>query len=93
MKVFETTAEAEQGWTDIILSTWRDNERVHGRVHAVAAQLRGRPHACSTRAAARTAVGTATSSATRTCSPNGARSGDFAGLALEMQDAHEEARS
>ena len=25
MKVFETTAEAEQAWTDIILSTWRDN--------------------------------------------------------------------
>jgi cation diffusion facilitator CzcD-associated flavoprotein CzcO len=23
--VFETTAEAEQAWTDIILSTWRDN--------------------------------------------------------------------
>ena len=25
VKVFETTAEAEQAWTDIILSTWRDN--------------------------------------------------------------------
>ena len=25
VKAFETTAEAEQGWTDIILSTWRDN--------------------------------------------------------------------
>jgi cation diffusion facilitator CzcD-associated flavoprotein CzcO len=25
VKVFETTEEAEQGWTDIILSTWRDN--------------------------------------------------------------------
>jgi cation diffusion facilitator CzcD-associated flavoprotein CzcO len=25
VKVFETTDEAEQGWTDIILSTWRDN--------------------------------------------------------------------
>ena len=25
VKVFETTAEAEEAWTDIILSTWRDN--------------------------------------------------------------------
>jgi cation diffusion facilitator CzcD-associated flavoprotein CzcO len=25
VKVFETTEEAEQAWTDIILSTWRDN--------------------------------------------------------------------
>jgi cation diffusion facilitator CzcD-associated flavoprotein CzcO len=25
VKVFETTEDAEQGWTDIILSTWRDN--------------------------------------------------------------------
>jgi cation diffusion facilitator CzcD-associated flavoprotein CzcO len=25
VKVFETTEEAERGWTDIILSTWRDN--------------------------------------------------------------------
>jgi cation diffusion facilitator CzcD-associated flavoprotein CzcO len=25
VEVFETTEEAEQGWTDIILSTWRDN--------------------------------------------------------------------
>jgi cation diffusion facilitator CzcD-associated flavoprotein CzcO len=25
VKAFETTAEAEQSWTDIIISTWRDN--------------------------------------------------------------------
>ena len=46
-------------------------QRVHGRVHTVAAELRGQPEHAATRAAGRTAAATATSSGSATSSPNG----------------------
>ena len=44
VKVFETTAEAEQAWTDIILSTWRDNSAFMAACTPSRTQLRGQPH-------------------------------------------------
>ena len=85
MKVFETTEEAEQGWTDIILSTWRDNSAFMAACTPSRLNFEGDPSMLNPRSGAY-GGGYGDFFGYQDLLAEWRAKGDFEGFALEMED-------
>ena len=86
VKAFETTAEAEQGWTDIILSTWRDNSAFMAACTPSRLNFEGDPTMLNPRSGAY-GGGYGDFFGYQDLLAEWRANGDFEGFALEMDDA------
>jgi cyclohexanone monooxygenase len=89
VKVFVTTGEAEQGWTDIILSTWRDNSAFMAACTPSRLNFEGDPTMLNPRSGAY-GGGYGDFFGYQDVLTEWRANGDFDGFALEMDDAHKE---
>jgi cation diffusion facilitator CzcD-associated flavoprotein CzcO len=89
VKVFETTAEAEQAWTDIILSTWRDNSAFMAACTPSRLNFEGDPSMLNPRSGAY-GGGYGNFFGYRDLLLEWRESGTFDGFALELADASAE---
>jgi len=86
VKVFETTAEAEEAWTDIILSTWRDNSAFMAACTPSRLNFEGDPTMLNPRSGAY-GGGYGDFFGYQDLLTEWRAKGDFEGFALEMEDA------
>jgi cation diffusion facilitator CzcD-associated flavoprotein CzcO len=86
VKVFETTEEAEQGWTDIILSTWRDNSAFMAACTPSRLNFEGDPTRLNPRSGAY-GGGYGDFFGYQDLLIEWRAKGDFEGFALELEDA------
>jgi cyclohexanone monooxygenase len=89
VRVFETTAEAEQAWTDIILSTWRDNSAFMAACTPSRLNFEGDPTMLNPRSGAY-GGGYGDFFGYQDLLAEWRAKGDFEGFALEMENARKE---